>query len=521
MRHQKGAVAAGHPLTAEAAGEVLHAGGNAFDAALAGLCAACVTEPVLASLGGGGFMLALPAGERPRLYDFFVQTPGRRLPEKELDFHRVEVDFGSTTQAFHIGRGTTAVPGLVRGLFEVHEALGRMPLSEIVHPAVEFANRGVEISDYQAYLLGVVRSIFGATEASLAIFGSPKRSGELIGEGECLFQPELADALDTLSREGPALFYRGEIASALVRDMASGGLIGARDLAEYDVIAREPLALDRRACQVLSNPPPSSGGILIGFGLELLDSAALRCFDVGSRGHLALVARALELTLEARASALDFGASGTGASALDASMLHSDFVALYRERVAPFPEAPRGTTQVSVIDADGNLAALSVSNGEGCGYVIPGTGIVMNNMLGESDLNPGGFHRWRQNERMSSMMAPSAVRWPDGRLLAIGSGGSNRIRTAMLQVLVNLIDFELPLERAVLEPRIHFEDDLLSVEGGVDLERIRPLLDAYPSHHLWEGRNMFFGGTHCVLAKGSGFQALGDPRRGGSGLVAG
>ena len=408
---------------------------------------------------------------------------------------------------------------MVRGLFEVHEALGRMPLTEVVHPAVALASRGVEVSAYQAYLLGVVRSIFAATEESLAVFGSRERRGELIGEGERLFQPELADTLDTLAREGPALFYHGEIASALVRDMAEGGLIGARDLAGYRLLPREPLALTRRGCQVLLNPPPSSGGVLIGFGFELLDPAALRRLEFGSHRQVALVARTLELTLEARAAALDSGA--TGAATLDASMLHPDFVALYRERVAPFPEAPRGTTQVSVIDADGNLAALSVSNGEGCGYVIPGTGIVMNNMLGESDLNPGGFHRWQENVRMSSMMAPCAVRWPDGRLLALGSGGSNRIRSAMLQVLVNLIDFERSLEEAVLAPRIHFEDDLLSVEGGIDPERIRPLLEAYPSHHLWDGRNMFFGGTHGVLAKGSGFQPMGDPRRGGAGLVAG
>ena len=521
MRHPGGAVAAGHPLTAEAAGEVLRAGGNAFDAALAALCAACVTEPVLASLGGGGFLLALPAGERPRLYDFFVQTPGRRLPPAELDFRRIEVDFGSTTQAFHIGRGTAAVPGMVRGLFDVHAALGRMPLAEIVEPAVVLASGGVEVSAYQAYLLRVVRSIFGATEASLAIFGSPKRAGELIGEGEHLLQAELADVLETLSREGPALFYRGEIASALVRDMVEGGLIGAQDLTGYRMLPREPLALGRRACQVLSNPPPSSGGVLIGFGLGLLDSTVLRRLEFGSHRHLALVARALELTLEARAAALRSGDTFERSHALDESMLHPDFMALYRERVVPFPEAPRGTTHISVIDASGSLAALSLSNGEGCGHVIPGTGIVMNNMLGESDLNPGGFHRWRENVRMSSMMAPCAVRWPDGRLLALGSGGSNRIRSALLQVLVNLIDFELPLEEAVHAPRIHFEDDLLNIEGGFDPERIRPLLDAYPSHHLWGESNMFFGGTHGVLAEGAGFQPMGDPRRGGAGLVAG
>ena len=407
---------------------------------------------------------------------------------------------------------------MVRGLFEVHDALGRMPLPEIVHPAVELASRGVEVSAYQAYLLGVVRSIFGATEESLAIFGSRERTGELIGEGERLFQPEFADTLDTLAREGPALFYRGEIASALVRDMAEGGLIGVQDLAGYRLQPREPLALTRRGCQVLSNPPPSSGGVLIGFGFELLDPAVLRRMGFGSDRHLALVARTLELTLEARAAALSNPAD---AQALDASILHPGFVTRYRERVAAFAEAMRGTTQVSVVDASGNLAALSVSNGEGCGYVIPGTGIVMNNMLGESDLNPGGFHRWRENERMSSMMAPCAVRWPDGRQLALGSGGSNRIRSAMLQVLVNLIDFELPLEDAVHAPRLHFEDDLLSVEGGFDLDRIGPLLEAYPSHHVWGESNMFFGGTHCVLAKGPDFQALGDPRRGGAGLVAG
>ena len=138
-------------------------------------------------------MLALPAGDRPRLYDFFVQTPGQRPPAGELDFRRIEVDFGTTTQAFHIGRGSAAVPGMVRGLFEVHEALGRMPMTEVVHPAVALASRGLEVSAYQAYLLGVVRSIFAATEESLAIFGSRERPGELIGEGERLFQPELAD----------------------------------------------------------------------------------------------------------------------------------------------------------------------------------------------------------------------------------------------------------------------------------------------------------------------------------------
>ena len=279
----RGAVAAGHPLTAEAAGEVLRAGGNAFDAALAGLCAACVAEPVLASLGGGGFMLALPEAERPRLYDFFVQTPGRRLAEEDLEFDRIEVDFGSTTQAFHIGRGTAAVPGMVRGLFEVHAALGRMPLPEVVRPAVEFANRGIEISAYQAYLLPG-----GA-------FNLRRHRGE-----PChLRKPAMHRRADRRRRASAPARARGHSGHAragrpggssitarshrpLVRDMAAGGQIRFQDLTDYRHDVREPLVLTRRTSQVLLNPPPSSGGVLIAFGLELLDSAEVRSVDAGS-----------------------------------------------------------------------------------------------------------------------------------------------------------------------------------------------------------------------------------------------
>ena len=168
-------VAAGHPLTAEAGVQVLEAGGNAFDAALAALLTACAAEPVLASLGGGGFLMARPAGGRPLLYDFFTQTPRRRMPATELDFHPILADFGTAQQEFHIGLGAMAVPGTVKGLFQVHRELGRLPMSALVEPAIACARRGLRLNRLQAYIFDIVGIIYRSTPAALAVYGSRRR----------------------------------------------------------------------------------------------------------------------------------------------------------------------------------------------------------------------------------------------------------------------------------------------------------------------------------------------------------
>ena len=517
MSAKYGAVAAGHRLTAEAADHVLREGGNAYDAALAALAAACVTEPVLASPGGGGFLLAMPNGAPARVYDFFVQTPGRKKPAEELDFRSIEVDFGAATQGFRIGRGAAAVPGLVRGLFAVHADLGRMRLRDIIGPALGYATDGVEITDYQAYLLQVVRPILSATEESRGVFGRNDGSDELVGRGDRLCQPALADTLETLAIEGDELFYRGEIASALVRDMDQGGLIRGDDLARYRVERRAPLEIDYREARIFTNPPPSCGGLLTGFSLRLLEPLGIGALESGSAAHLGVLAEVLDLTSQARVEIL----AGADHDPLDETrLLDSALLERYRQQVSITLNALRGTTQISVVDAAGNLASLTVSNGEGCGYVIPGTGVMMNNMLDETDLNPGGFHRWPTDRRMTSMMAPSAVLWPDGHRVATGSGGSNRIRSAILQVFVNLLDRAMQLEEAVHAPRVHYEDGFLNVEGGFDPERIRELLQRHPEHRLWPELNMFFGGAHSVGADSGELVAIGDPRRGGEGITS-
>jgi gamma-glutamyltranspeptidase/glutathione hydrolase len=199
-----------------------------------------------------------------------------------------------------------------------------------------------------------------------------------------------------------------------------------------------------------------------------------------------------------------------------ARLLGAPLLGECRRLLDRYPVSRRGTTQISVVDALGNLASMTLSNGEGSGYVIPGTGIMFNNMLGEEDLNPRGFQRWPENRRISSMMAPSLLFTSEGRAVATGSGGSNRIRSAILQVLCNLVDFGMTLNQAVTAPRIHFESGLLNLEPEREPSVLRALAREFPHQKYWTARNLFFGGAHSVMRDpSSGLSGIGDPRRGG------
>ncbi|MCB2102588.1 MAG: gamma-glutamyltransferase [Rhodobacterales bacterium] len=524
----RGLIAAGHAETARAAATMLEAGGNAFDAALAGLCAACVAEPVLNSLGGGGFLLARPAtGPREGqavLYDFFTQTPRVRRPDSETDLYPILADFGPATQEFHIGFGALAVPGTVRGLFRAHRDLGRMPMAEIVEPARALARAGVPMNRLQAFILSVVGPICLSSPASRAVYGRQDAPDRLMAAGEAPRLAALADTFDALAHEGEDLFYRGEMTAPMLEDcLAGGGHLTRADLEAYAVIPRRPLAFEALGAHLMTNPPPSTGGLLIAFALELLDRPDLPSLDPGSAAYLTRLVRAMDLTNRAR---VESGLRDASAEEAAERLLDPAFVALYRDRVMAAPQARRGTTHISVIDAQGNAAALSLSNGEGSGYLIPGTGIMMNNMLGEEDINPHGFNRWPPDRRMGSMMAPTLAMGADGAITVLGSGGSNRIRTAILQVLLNTLAFGDPLDVAVARPRVHFEDGRLNVEDGppdpaaegLDFrpEVLAGLGDLADDLHPWGGPNMFFGGVHAVRRHSDGrLEGGGDPRRGG------
>ncbi|MEG3618637.1 gamma-glutamyltransferase [Magnetovibrio sp. PR-2] len=511
-----GAIAAGDVQTAQAGADILKAGGNAYDAVLAALFASTIAEPVLSSLAGGGFLLAAPQSGLATLYDFFAHTPLQK--RSEVDFHPVLADFGTVTQEFHIGMGSIATPGIVKGAFEVHRELGRLPMSEIVQPAIDLARHGLDLSPLQAYIFEIVEPIYMSTPECRQQYASPNNSNALIGAGERMTVPAKADFLDVLAREGDDLFYRGEVAAAVALDCEDkGGHLDRADFENYQVLKRKPLVVDYGQARILTNPPPSVGGILIAFALNLLKDTGLGGHEFGSFAHLDQLAQVMALTNQARVeSGLNQCPKGGAEKLLDA-----DFIERYRSEILDAPKAHRGTTHISVIDRDGNAASLTVSNGEGSGYIAPHTGVVFNNMLGEEDINPEGFHQWPQDTRMSSMMAPSLLQREDGMSLALGSGGSNRIRTAILQVLLDVLEFGQHIEEAVTRPRIHFERGLLNVESGFDEGVAHQLSQAFENCKLWDGQNLFFGGVHAVEynARTGTLSGSGDQRRGGAALV--
>lgn len=516
----KGAIAAGHPETANAARAILEEGGNAFDAALGAMCVACVAEPVLASLGGGGFLLARPVDGEIDVFDFFTHTPRHRRAAAEVEFIPILADFGTATQEFHIGMGSMATPGTVKGLFAAHRGLASMPMSRIVEPAVSLARQGVAINRFQGYILGVVGKIYVSNAACRALFGGADENDRPIGEGGALRMPAFADTLEALAGEGEEFFYLGEVARRIAEDCRTGGgLLTMDDLARYRVERRRPLTVDALGARLYTNPPPSSGGILIAFALEMLRDENLGALGFGSAAYVKRLADAMAMTNKAR---LESRLHELGAADAADALLDPDLLAAYRREVWGHPAAPRGTTHISVIDARGNAASLSLSNGEGSAYIVPGTGVMLNNMLGEADINVGGFHQWPEDARMSSMMAPSLIVGGAGDMVAMGSGGSNRIRTALLQVMLNLSAFAMPLDRAVESPRLHFEDGLLSIEGGFGEMESAALARAFPDAELWAERNLFFGGVHAVgFEPATGrFDGAGDPRRGGVAVIA-
>lgn len=510
----RGAVAAGHPATADAALRVLRAGGNAFDAVVAAQWCACVAEPVLTSLGGGGFLFADRADGGSLVYDFFAQTPHRKRPPEDIDFHPIHADFGTALQEFHIGYGAVAAPGVVRGLFDIQRDLCALPMPALLEPAIELARGGVRINALQAYIFDIVKPIYLATPGAARLFASAHAPDRVVQDGEVLRLPQLADTLEQLGREGDRLFYAGDIAEAIDRACREGGgLLTRRDLESYRVLKREPLALDYRDARLLTNPPPSSGGLLIGFALKLLERLAPDRFDTTSRAAAGLLAEVMRQTNAARLARI-------ARDSLDIGLLDPGYVDTYLRQIQGRLRAYRGTTHISVIDAAGNLAAMTTSNGEGCGHVLGDTGIMLNNMLGEEDLNPRGFHRWKPDQRLTSMMAPGMLCLADGTRIALGSGGSNRIRSAILQVVCALVDGGLPLEDAIGQPRIHYENGVLNSEAEVDADTAAQLQSDGDRIKCWPEQNLFFGGVHAAALGPGGFACCGDPRRGGVAFIA-
>jgi gamma-glutamyltranspeptidase/glutathione hydrolase len=477
-------VAAGHRATCEAALRILEVGGNAFDAIVAAGFASATSEPLMTGLGGGGFCLTRTATGEAALFDFFVDTPGRGLdPMPEPHFFPVAISYPGVDQVFNTGTGSAAVPGTVAGYLAVHERLGRLPLADVLAPAVQLAHEGVMLDEFHSSVTDLLWPILRLTEDGRRLFGF---DGDPQSAGHRFTNPDTGRFLAELQADSAHDLWSAGRGEQVVADMAAGdGLITAEDLAAYTVAEREPLAVGYRDRTVLTNPPPAFGGGLIGRGLGFLAAQMPAPGSWGEPAHLVALGRALQ--------------------DLEASRARADG-----------PQFTRGTTHASVADAEGNVAALSTSNGEASGYVVPGTGVMLNNMLGEDDLHPDGFHAAPPGVRVSSMMAPTVVLGPGGVELVLGSGGSARIRTAILQTISAVVDFGLDPATAVSRPRIHWDGEAFQVEPGFPAESVAAI-EALGPLNRWSDLNLYFGGVHAVAPDGTG---SGDPRRAGACLTA-
>ncbi|MCA9522770.1 MAG: gamma-glutamyltransferase [Myxococcales bacterium] len=522
-RSRAGIVACGHPLTADTAADVLAAGGNAVDAMVAAGFASFVCETPLSGIGGGGYMLIRHPEHGTELLDFFVRAPGLGASRRDaaaLHFEDVEIDFGPTTQTFHIGYGAVAVPGNPAGFLAAHRRWGSIPLPRLLEPAIALARGGVEVTDWGATMFRILGPIVAFSPEMSAIFAP---EGRPLRRGERFAIPELATVFDAIAREGHAGFYGGAVGEAMLEEVnRNGGLLTRRDLESYDVVVRQPLRLAYGGCQVSLTPPPSLGGTLIAIGLETLSHLRRAPGIASPTGGPTADGERLDggLSLPAALRIAMDGVNEIRRRCFPDGELPSDFFATLgdEQQIARFLErTPRragNTTHLSIIDGDGWVASCTHSYGEGCGHLVPGTGIELNNMLGEDDLNPNGYHRHAAGVGLPSMMSPTLLEWPGGRLATLGSGGSNRIRTALLQVIVNLVDRGMSLEAAIGCPRMHWEHGTLQVEPGWDAAALEGFEREGIPINRWPEPNLFFGGAHGAMRDSDGrLYGMGDPRR--------
>ncbi|MFQ5617131.1 MAG: gamma-glutamyltransferase family protein [Anaerolineales bacterium] len=420
------------------------------------------------------------------------------------------------------------MPGVVAGLCKMLEEQGSLPLPKILSPAIRIARQGAVLSKPQAYITHLLKPILLDTPEITALYAP---EGQFVTAGDRLRFPELANTLEALGKEGVGLFYTGVVAQTILADQrAHGGLVTGRDLAAYRVRRTTPLSIHYRGYTILLPPPSSSGGPLIAFSLRLLGAIPLENVAHNGFDHLRTLAEVMRVTNVARARWEEVKHDDDGVQVFlgdehvrqCGQKLQKAIDGHPQEPEPNLPKDPPNTTHISVADGNGMLVGITTSAGENAGFVVGNTGIMLNNMLGEIDLHPNGFHKTPPGQRFATMMSPAIVLKGSQPVLVVGSGGSSRLRTAILQVISNVLDFKLPLKEAVEAPRLHFEANVAQLEGGIDpgvADQLEDDLDrssAGDTVNRWGKRTMFFGGTHTVARQGNTWAAAGDPRRGGA-----
>lgn len=518
------AAAAGAPYAARAAAEIYGRGGNAADAAVAAAAAVGVTEPLMSSIGGGGFAMVRPPGAAAELVDYYDTMPGKGLPPERFGSggwaETKILKYGAGIRST-VGAASCAVPGALKGWETLLQRHGRLSLRETLAPAVRLAREGFLLCRTSGLWFAVAEEVLRLTEETKKNFYTRDSGGERVyREGEEVRFPELADTLEAVGEKGADYLYHGELGRRVSEYvLGMGGIITRRDLAEYEAVVREPLTVGYGRGVIHTNGPPSAGGPTLAQMLKVLAGQDLASLPAES--YAALLAGTMRLALADRAAYADGAENFRVAERLTGD----EYVAAQRRKIREGFGSPH-TTHLSCVDESGLAVSITQSMGYGSGIVVPGTGIPMGNTLGEPELNPRGFHALAPGERLISSMSPTVVSSEEGGIVALGSPGASRIPTAILQTLLGVLDHGLPLEEAVHAPRFHAEDlpegSLLAHEAG---SRAAEALDAIAADYdrvlTYDGPDMYFGGVNAVRLTPEGkFEAAADPRRSGGAAFA-
>ncbi|MEN8145042.1 MAG: gamma-glutamyltransferase [Gemmatimonadota bacterium] len=502
------AIASSTQLAADGGAAVARTGGNAVDCAIAASLVSVVTEPGICSIGSGGFLTISAPGEEPVTIDGYVTMPGQDLP---ADYSAdgsvyVHMDYGGGVDLV-VGHASVATPGSLAACGVASRRFGSLPWAALFEPAHGHARDGFPLQNVSHnYLRCSQEAVFNWNEDGFAAIHDSE--GNLLRPGDPVHVPYLADSIELIAREGPEAFYSGSLAALIEQDsLANGGYLTRADLESFEAVVRDPIVAEGDAWSVYTNPPPAVGGATLAAMLLLMQGRPAEGWTMEELGHWVKVQRAV---LGFRRNRLDMSTDiSRDVEALLTAARHGE--------LGDYKSSP-STVHTSAVDSNGLACAVTLSAGYGSGVMPPGTGIWMNNCLGELELNRRGAD-WPVGVRLPSNMAPTVARREDGSVLAIGSAGSSRITTAIVQSLSNYMNAGMSLGEAVAHPRVHLEE----AESGwqVAYEPGMPADELDVPSRAFDDLNMFFGGAGVALwTPENGFEVAADPRRGGGTVIA-
>ncbi|MBU1101796.1 MAG: gamma-glutamyltransferase [Bacteroidetes bacterium] len=518
---ENGMVASAHPLASEAGLEILKAGGNVVDAAIASVLVLAVVEPYASGLGGGGFLTLQMRNAEPLTIDYRETAPMLTSPQNYYD---EENKFKLITD---LGGASVGVPGVPSALSLLLNEYGTMSIDELVKPAIRAARNGFAVNKTMADLIleeyGRV-SHTPETEELFLVDGFPPEPGDT------LFNKDLALIFEDLAERGIESFYSGELADKIVRAVKTGGgSLCAEDLSSYKAKVKEPIVGYYKDFKIVSSAPPSGGGVHLIQLLNIIDALNLTSLEHNSLEYLHLVAEAIKIVgLEKN----EFMGDPDFVDVPVQKLINKDYAKLLASFISEksvlsdsiFTQKKNyesgSTTHFSAVDKYGNIIALtqSINLFFGSGITVPGTGIILNNHLGNFDPEDGNINSIKPGKKPVSSIAPTIIYKDDKPFLTIGTPGGSRIIGALAQILVNLIDYNMTLEEAISSPRIYSNSTKLHVEGGISNEIIAGLEALGHKIETHPELDKYFGGAQAVMIKEGKLYGYGDPRRGGVAL---